>query len=163
MELTDIDLGWVAGFIEGEGSFQWARVTPSVTVSQVQREPLEKLLKLCGGNIYHISRKTDAAKWSDYDRWYIYGDGAYELIRLIYPLLSPRRKEQAKVIYTKRYRQINKPKIQKTHCDHGHVLTADNILKSSRGDRACRICHKKQNNEYSARKREVTVTKQKEQ
>ena len=149
MKLSDIDLGWVAGFIEGEGYFGWAGTTPNIQVAQVQYWPLEKMKELCGGNISFLKRK--AIKGEIYYRWYIYGKGATELIKLIYPLLSPRRKEQAKKVYTRRYKQINKPKPHKTHCIHGHALTADNIIKTSRGDKVCKVCHRKQNNECSAR------------
>jgi len=151
MKLKAIDLGWVVGFIEGEGSFGYAGYSPFVSAVQVQRQPIDRLKELCGGNVGMLKRKI--IKGGVYYRWCIYGKKATELIKLIYPLLSPRRKEQAKVVYTKRYQQINKPKVHKTHCIHGHALTAGNVYKTSRG-KICKACHRKQNNECLKRKKE---------
>ncbi len=135
------DLGWIAGFIEGEGTFNWARVTPCVSVSQVQRWPLDKLQRLCGGNVYYIVRKTKNPKWNDYNKWYIYGDEATKLIKSIYPFLSPKRQEQAKAIYTKRYQQVNAPKLIKTICKHGHLWIKKNIYTFKKdGRQICKVC-----------------------
>ena len=139
MKLSAKDLGWVAGFIEGEGTFGWAGTTPTVSAAQVQYWPLERMKALCGGSIITLKRKEVVGQI--YFRWYIYGVGATELIKLIYPLLSPRRQEQAKVVYTKRYQQVNAPKLIKTICKHGHLWIKKNIYTFKKdGRQICKIC-----------------------
>ena len=140
MTFSDGELGWIAGFIEGEGSFQWAGHTPSVVAVQVQYWPVEKLKSLCGGNIVTLRRDEVKSNGGIHYRWYIYGDKAIELIKAIYPLLSPKRKEQAKAIYTKRVQQ-EQPKPERTHCKRGH-LWADNeyIPNGKKSKRICRAC-----------------------
>ena len=41
---------------------------------------------------------------------------------------------------------------RKTHCIHGHRLTAENLLPDSRGKRECRACNLKRANEYYKRR-----------
>lgn len=55
--VSTLDICWVAGFLEGEGSFQNVR-SPIVAVAQVQREPLERLQRLFGGKILYSIPKN---------------------------------------------------------------------------------------------------------
>lgn len=140
MLLSDKDLGWVAGFIEGEGTFGWAGYSPMIQAMQLQREPVERLKSLCGGNVCALKRPDRySTPEGIYHRWHIYGDKAIGLLKAIYPLLSPRRKEQAKEVYTKWYRR-EQPKPERTHCKRGHEWTEENIYVYTNAEHKKRIC-----------------------
>lgn len=81
--ISAIEIGWVAGFLEGEGSFTgWT----GVKAAQKQLEPLERLQALFGGS---LSRHGN-----DMHIWQLYGARARGLMMTLYSLMSPRRKEQ---------------------------------------------------------------------
>lgn len=42
---------------------------------------------------------------------------------------------------------------EKTHCDHGHPLSGDNVARRGRNMRVCKLCHSRRNKEYRARLR----------
>jgi len=94
------DLGWAAGFLEGEGSFDlntrrrqpgvWR--TPQVRAAQVQREPLEKLVRLFGGKIYLQKHPSPRARQQH--RWSIASDRARGVMMTLYAMMSLQRKQQ---------------------------------------------------------------------
>ena len=97
--MTPFELGWVAGFLEGEGSFgahsKSFRVW--VTAVQVQREPLERLRRYT-----HMGQLT-APRIRSQDRfssqqpcstWNLYGQNAVLLMKELRDHMSPRRQVQ---------------------------------------------------------------------
>lgn len=93
---TKVDIGWAAGFIEGEGSFKKIKTTPRIEASQVNREPVLRLQRLFGGSLkhYHNHKPT----WCHIWHWYVNGARALECLDKIFPLLSKKRKKQARKI-----------------------------------------------------------------
>lgn len=83
-----IDLGWAAGFLEGEGSFP-ANAT-AVTACQKQREPLDRLRRLFGGRVYW---RPEGGTYGIY-AWYLHGPSARGVMMTLFSLMSPRRKAQ---------------------------------------------------------------------
>jgi hypothetical protein len=96
--MTDNEaLCWAAGFLEGEGSFIYHNWTPAVLASQVEKEPLEKIQILFGGNLRLCSRQAYRNKGQnakDIWRWDIFGVPAIFLMFRLYPLMSRKRQEQ---------------------------------------------------------------------
>lgn len=96
--MMDVELAWVAGFLEGEGCFAWnIGSTQHVRVSQRQREPLLRLQKYVGaGRIVRKKPTTNRAGISSKAgwRWTIHGENARRLMKQVYPLMSPWRKKQ---------------------------------------------------------------------
>jgi len=94
---TTADLHWAAGFLEGEGNFHvsnnrdqsWSAMVRAV---QAQREPLEKLQRLFGGNVRLKSaqRPHRQAIWI----WAVSGTRARGVMMTLYGLMSTRRREQ---------------------------------------------------------------------
>lgn len=90
---TARDLAWVAGFLEGEGSFfaqdgRW----PQVSATQVQEEPLSRLAALLGGKVYY--RPSRKANWKPTFWWRVSGPRARGVAMTVYGMMSSRRKEQ---------------------------------------------------------------------
>lgn len=95
--LSERDLGWTVGFLEGEGSFSLSGGTPAkhprVQATQVQLWPLEKLQALFGGWI--SPKKPQGFGWQPVNSWALtQGPQAVGLMMTLYPLMSPRRQEQ---------------------------------------------------------------------
>lgn len=88
-------LGWAAGFMEGEGTFNvnhssLGRMASSkCSATQKQREPLERLEAMFGGSV----RPFKANYW----RWTVYGARARGVMFTLFSMMSPRRREQIKV------------------------------------------------------------------
>lgn len=140
--LTTKQLAWAAGFLEGEGSFQAARTTPTVVCSQVQREPLERLLSMFGGKIIPLKHK-DGRPGQDYFRWYINGGPAAGVAMTMLEMMSPRRQEQI-VKMLEIWKAAPGGNKRKTHCKRGHEFTEANtyLVRLGRECRACKQLHR---------------------
>jgi hypothetical protein len=85
--ITPVQLGWIAGFFEGEAYFRTQVLQgESIRITQKQQEPLERLHKILGGNLR--KRKTG------YYEWDVASARAAAIMMTVYSLMSPRRKEQ---------------------------------------------------------------------
>ena len=85
------DLGWAAGFLEGEGSFN-RRGCERVSAVQVNKEPVDRLLALFGGATVQYERKHPV--WKPTWQWYISGSRARGVMMTLFPLLSHKRQDQ---------------------------------------------------------------------
>ena len=88
------ELYWAAGFIEGEGTFSVhgsMKSAVSITVSQVQREPLARLYHHFGGK---IQGPYVNGKHTPYFRWYLGGVNAVAFCMTLYTLMSRKRKDE---------------------------------------------------------------------
>jgi hypothetical protein len=99
--LTAITLGWAAGFLEGEGCFPVSsRTTSTITANQKESEPLQRLQKMFGGRLYW---RASGGTYGIHE-WHIFGPTARGVMMTLYPLMSPRRREQIRASLT-RWRQ----------------------------------------------------------
>src|SRR6266542_3107809 len=82
---TSIDLGWAAGFLEGEGSFSSNQhKSPWVEASQVNRSPLLKLKRLFGGRIRRCRNDRAFANGRKIWRWQVSGPRARGVMLTLY-------------------------------------------------------------------------------
>lgn len=96
-------LSWAAAFIEGEG---WISLRSGGSVQigarQVDKEPIERLLALFGGNaILEVTNKkqyNNSPSW----KWYAYSARAVGIMLTLYPWFTTRRKEQVGKVITNR-------------------------------------------------------------
>ena len=88
------DIAWAAGFYEGEGSCRLSRCGGiSASTVQVNKEPLERMLRLFGGSLHSVERKSaNLPIWY----WLVCGIRARGFLQTIYALLSERRKAQVR-------------------------------------------------------------------
>lgn len=106
---STIELGWIAGFLDGEGSFSTAGTKnyPCETVgaSQVERDPLERLQRALGGTIRE--KKNSANGFGGRGcgmirEWKVYGSRARGVMLTVYPLMSERRQGQIRAALTRK-------------------------------------------------------------
>jgi hypothetical protein len=82
------ELEWAAGFLEGEASFSGGRIH----VSQVNPEPLKRLLDIFGGNINEPRQRAVGCR--PIGEWRVSGARARGVLLTIFELMSQRRKAQ---------------------------------------------------------------------
>lgn len=86
--VDNLGLEWAAGFLEGEGSFFYGN-TPTVSASQKQKWPLEKLHE-----IFNSGSLTGPYGSKKMYKFTACGENALHILNLIYPYMSPRRQKQ---------------------------------------------------------------------
>lgn len=103
MAISMTDLHWAAGFLEGEGTFVAiagkrangmlrASFNLSVNAAQNEVEPLEKLQRIFGGNLYRNTRNGKSPNLIN--RWYLNGRSGAALMMTLWTLLSAKRRGQ---------------------------------------------------------------------
>lgn len=91
--LPDMTL-WIAGIIEGEGSFVIKKNGGiQICCTMTDADVLEELMNICGGNLIALKKRKE--HWKDSWRWSINGVEAYDLTKKIFPFLFSRRKTSA--------------------------------------------------------------------
>ena len=99
-ELPERDLYWIAGLLEGEGSFQPPRPSspnrPEITINMTDLDVMERFAKLVGENYIHMGTKNVRRNpaWKPDYRVHIRGEKAVQLMRLLRPLMGSRRQAQ---------------------------------------------------------------------
>ena len=129
------DLAWIAGFLEGEGSFCASRAT--VSAVQVNPEPLRNLQGILGGRLYHYVNKQGCAFW----RWTINGSEAIGVAFTLYRWLSRRRRQQVSTMVGRWKASPGRNNRLKIRCPWGHEYTPDNVYLIG-GRRHCKACHR---------------------
>lgn len=99
---TDRELGWAAGFLEGEANFHKAKVPlkdgklcrggENIRCSQVNPDPLTLLQEIFGGRVNLV--KVNTPKHNNYWHWSISGARARGVMMTLYPLMSSTRQGQ---------------------------------------------------------------------
>ncbi len=96
-KMSELELGWVTGFLEGEGYFgsHAKSRSPCVIVSQVQREPLERLMRYTGLGTVRGPYARQSSRQSPIHRWTSEGGRIIPpFLKTIRPMMSPRRQTQ---------------------------------------------------------------------
>lgn len=155
MDLRIEDLYWLAGFLEGEGSFGRCGGTVQVTATQVQREPIDRIFSILKvGNISIFLRKEVTG--NTYHRWCCYGEHAELLMKILYPIMSPRRKDQINQClswYATRPGK-NYVKSGRKTCRKGlHRWIPENLGHKKNGVPFCIICDRENKNKWQRAKR----------
>lgn len=152
------DIAWTAGFLEGEGCFTPPALSPrmggcSITVPQVEKEPLERLVSLYGGKLIH---KKNGGFGRTIWLWSLYGSNAIALAMTIYVAMSPKR-QQAIELMISRWKAApgrgyfkNSPVCKRGHSDWGKNPTT--------GWRFCQTCAAASRQRYVQRRELGLVT-----
>ena len=92
MALRTVDVHWAAGFLEGEGSFTVCGTSPRVQATQVELQPLKKLVALFGG--YVIPKKLGGLGKKPIHSWSLTSIKSISVMMMLYDLMSPSRQRQ---------------------------------------------------------------------
>lgn len=130
MAATTRELDWAAGFLEGEGSFTKSGGSVVCEAVQAQREPIDRLHRVFGGNVG--SRPPKNPKHQVMWKWSHCGAG---VAMTLYVLMSTRRRRQIATALDIWRRVGLAPQHRKT-CPSGHVHDS----RDSKGARMCRRC-----------------------
>lgn len=145
-----VDLGWAAGFLEGEGHFGFTG-SPHIQAPQVQREPLERLARLFGGTIHERKIGRTMFGRTPCPAWHLTGPRAAGVMMTLYGLMSPRRQAKIREVLAK-WRALPGALHLRRHCKQGHEFTAANTYRA-KGQRRCLECKRASARRSSARHR----------
>jgi len=129
--ITPIEIGWAAGFIEGEGCVGFATGL-RLSAAQKQLFPLYKLKNIFGGKV-HPNCKIST--------WDIHGANAAQVIMTIFALMSPRRQASMGAALG-RWKLQSVANKDKQCCPRGHRY--DKLKMDGKSKRYCSICESDQ-------------------
>lgn len=106
--MNEIDLAWLAGLLEGEGSFFMQRNTqpsgvyryPFITVNMTDRDVIERVAEIFDSTVYEFKQIYGTSSKKQAYRTQINGSRAAELMRLLLPYMGVRRSEKICEILT---------------------------------------------------------------
>jgi DNA-binding transcriptional regulator YiaG len=94
--MKETDLAWLAGLLEGEGSFLKAPPSkpncPRVSLEMTDKDVVERAALLMDGKAVRVNVRNDL--WKQSYRVIIRGSRGVALMRLLYPMMSARRRAQ---------------------------------------------------------------------
>ena len=105
MDATDAEVAWLAGLLEGEGSFLAVRrkrdgaVLPRISMTTTDRDIIDRVVALMGGSVSEIRRPNKKVAWG----WAVgsFAHVEYWMTRL-YPHMGARRRQQIDVVLNAR-------------------------------------------------------------
>ena|SRR5438105_5472990 len=133
--ITLREIGWVAGFLEGEGYFG-RHYRPEISAAQVNREALDHLQRLVGGTItgpYSHKNPNHRPYWL----WRLSTSAAAGLMMTLYSLLSQKRRDRI-AESLQQWRRHPAYIGFKTHCQCSRAL--DGERGAARKHRYCIRC-----------------------
>ena len=96
--MDECDLHWVAGFLEGEGSFfankQNRGMVPTIKADNSDPECLERLRTLLGGSMQEQAPRSSRIGSSTAYQWRVVGLIAIQTMQDLRPLMSRKRQVQ---------------------------------------------------------------------
>jgi len=102
IQLTDRQLGYIAGLIDGEGTIGIThyvsksgrpRFQVRVSIYNSCGEVLNFVKELLGGYVHHRRRDKGIHNWKDMYTWYVEAQKAKELLALVEPVLIIKRRQ----------------------------------------------------------------------
>lgn len=89
------DIAWLAGLLEGEGSFGHIGNCLTVQLTMTDRDIVERAGKLCGYTNITERKRREAHHKTQYG-WQVSGAKAERVMRLILPFMGERRSQKIK-------------------------------------------------------------------
>ena len=135
------EIGWIAGFLEGEGYFTLigrTGKTPRVEAGQVDICPIDRLYDRFGGRMWQEHRVGTGSDTGvlgrfrgnrqPYWRWYAGPSESIQIMMTIWPLVGTKRREEIEKVLEvwKENRGIGALAVGRDHCKNcGSDLTAE--------------------------------------
>jgi hypothetical protein len=136
-DLTERDLGWLAGILEGEGCFSISQTgTVQVRVAMTDEDVVRRCQAVTGiGVILQQRQQQRQQMW----RWSVNrARDVIDLLALVRPLMGQRR--QTKIAEClEAAKRVGTRHGEETHCPKGHPYAGSNLIIEGTG-RRCRTC-----------------------
>ncbi len=122
MKVAPQELHWLAGLLEGEGSFMLGPPSsphqPKIALQMTDIDVVERVARLWHVSVFEINRDRNKSKgWKSYYMCHIRGAGAVKWMKILQPLVGERRQEQIRKALTcyenKSLAKLNPNKIRK--------------------------------------------------
>jgi len=150
MDQTSFDLGWAVGFFEGEGCFSVSvqkrnnnNIDYSFPVATLANTDLFRLRRFY--NIVSVGRISDKYQRKTGKPYWVWRAHTFtevhHVANLLYPYLSPRRRQQARKVLACKPKGIGRLEVGKT-CMHGHAIHTIDDLEFYRNTVMCYQCRR---------------------
>lgn len=105
MAASEIEIAWLAGLLEGEGSFlalhrkRDGAIHPRISMTMTDKDIIDRVRALMGGSVTEVRRPNKKVAWS----WTVqaFADAEHWL-PLLYPHMGERRRQQIDVVLNAR-------------------------------------------------------------
>lgn len=87
--MDTIDAAWIAGLLEGEGTFGYHSGHLRVTCEMTDEDVIERLAKIIGSSVWESKQRN--VNWKPTWRCSVSGERAKQLMLDIYPMMGSRR------------------------------------------------------------------------
>jgi len=145
MILTDVEIAWIAGLLEGEGCFATSKNCPEIMLAMSDEDVIRKFrdLTVPTNTISVIQGNRIGRDSKPMYRVGVYAKSAVELMETILPYMGIRRAIKISEILSE-YTRYHEHK--GNFCKHGHDLTDSNsyTIRGS-GQKVCKICQQEWN------------------
>lgn len=124
--MLNVDLNWLAGILEGEGSFIFSNGSPRISIGTVDEDVAIKIHSImeCTGSIFED--KTETSK--TFYKVNLQGIAAIDLMKALYPLLGLRRQEKITDILEE-YRDYRANTNHTNHRDNIRIVDGKKICQ----------------------------------
>jgi hypothetical protein len=151
--MTPMELAWLAGWLEGEGTFYFTKTKSSPTVViqvfSVDFDVIEKAAKLMGGAIYSIKPRGRSQGGF---RVHLESQPAVDLMNDLLPLMGARRVAQIQIALEGWRTRPNRPTHKLCACGCGReVFGRPRLIYARRDTGACAM------NAYRKRQKEAAA------
>lgn len=136
------DIAWLAGFIEGEGTFDASR-RHALVFATTDRDVAERAVRILGGNL-NGPYERDKPGYKPVYRGTVHGARAAGWCMTLYPLMGERRRAKIREWLTLWSAAPGAGKKEQTHCYRGHDLSTTRRYRTPAGHlrRSCRECQR---------------------
>jgi hypothetical protein len=138
--MTNEELYWLAGWLEGEGTFYFSATrgnSPKLAIQafSVDRDVIDKAASIAGGKVYYIKPRLHVqGGWDSQEGWRFSLERlpAVALIHRLMPLMSFRRQAQLQKALNGWENRSNKPTLKMCACGCGRQVTGGPRRKYAR-------------------------------
>lgn len=96
--MEETKLYWLAGILEGEGSFMKpspsSKNAPTISLQMTDEDVVRRVYDVVGRGSFYKCGNIRNIKWKPTYKFVLKGEGAVNLMRTLYPLMGNRRQQQ---------------------------------------------------------------------
>ena len=85
-------IAWLAGLLEGEGSFMWAKTSPCVAIQMTDRDVLERAAKIMAAKVWSPYKPKGKPSYKPIFTIRIFGIQAIQWMMTVYRFMGERRR-----------------------------------------------------------------------